>query len=123
MACCRRFDVGLRDACAVRDGNGGEPAGILCELIDLRSILLRNAETVVRSEAKTGRCVVTNEAPLTGGFGAEVAAFTQERAFLGLEAPVMRVMGNDTPFPCANEAICVPNHRKVLDGIRAVVKF
>ena len=118
MACCRRVDVGLRDACAVRDGNGGEPAGILCELIDLRSIQARNTETVVRSEAKTGRCV---EAPLTGGFGAEVAAFTQERAFLGLEAPVMRVTGNDTPFPFANEAICVP--WKVLDGIRAVVKF
>ena len=98
-------------------------AGISCELIDLRTILPCDAETVVRSVAKTGRCVVTHEAPLTGGFGAEVAAIVQERAFLHLEAPVMRVTGYDTPFPCANEAIYVPNHLKVLDGIRAVVKY
>jgi 2-oxoisovalerate dehydrogenase E1 component beta subunit len=98
-------------------------AGISCELIDLRTILPCDAETVVRSVAKTGRCVVTHEAPLTGGFGAEVAAIVQERAFLHLEAPVMRVTGYDTPFPCANEAIYVPNHLKVLDGIRSVVKY
>ena len=98
-------------------------AGISCELIDLRTILPCDAETVVRSVAKTGRCVVTHEAPLTGGFGAEVAAIVQERAFLHLEAPVLRVTGYDTPFPCANEAIYVPNHLKVLDGIRAVVKY
>ena len=100
-----------------------EMAGISCELIDLRTILPCDAETVVRSVAKTGRCVVTHEAPLTGGFGAEVAAIVQERAFLHLEAPVMRVTGYDTPFPCANEAIYVPNYLKVLDGIRSVVKY
>jgi len=98
-------------------------AGISCELIDLRTILPFDAETVVRSVAKTGRCVVTHEAPLTGGFGAEVAAIVQERAFLHLEAPVVRVTGWDTPFPCANEAIYVPNHLRVLDGIKAAVKF
>ena len=70
MACCRRFDVGLRDACAVCDGNGGEPAGILCELIDLRSILARNTETGRALRGQDGPLRRDEEAPLTGGFGA-----------------------------------------------------
>ena len=98
-------------------------AGISCELIDLRTILPCDSETVVKSVMKTGRCVVTHEAPLTGGFGAELAALIQERAFVHLEAPVQRVCGYDTPFPLALEKLYVPSHLKVLDGIKSVVRY
>ena len=54
---------------------------------------------------KTGRCIVSHEAPITGGFGAEVAAAVQEECFLRLEAPVDRVCGYDTPFPLAHEKV------------------
>lgn len=98
-------------------------AGISCELIDLRTILPWDADTVVNSVIKTGRCVVTHEAPLTSGFGAEVAATVQEGAFLHLEAPVQRVTGYDTPFPLALEPVYMPGALKVLDGIKKAVKY
>ncbi|KAJ3124808.1 hypothetical protein HK098_000848 [Nowakowskiella sp. JEL0407] len=61
-----------------------------CELIDLQSILPWDIDTVTKSVQKTGRLVIAHEAPLTGGFGAEIAATVQERCFLNLEAPICR---------------------------------
>ncbi|QIT55497.1 alpha-ketoacid dehydrogenase subunit beta [Aquisalimonas sp. 2447] len=96
---------------------------ISCEVIDLRTILPWDAETVAESVLKTGRLVVTHEAPLTGGFGGEIAATIQERCFLYLESPVMRVTGLDTPFPLALEKEYMPDHLKVFEAIRASVEF
>jgi 2-oxoisovalerate dehydrogenase E1 component beta subunit len=59
--------------------------GISCELIDLRTILPWDAATVGASVQKTGRLVVSHEAPRTGGFAAEIAADMQERCFLHLQ--------------------------------------
>lgn len=73
--------------------------GISCELIDLRTLLPWDVETVESSVKKTGRLVISHEAPKTMGFAAEVAATIQERCFLHLEAPIGRVCGLDTPFP------------------------
>ena len=66
---------------------------VSCEVVDLCTISPWDIETVVRSVKKTGRALVSHEAPITGGFGGEVAAVIQEHAFLSLEAPVARICG------------------------------
>ena len=100
-----------------------EKDGISCEIIDLRTILPWDVETVANSVFKTGRLVVTHEAPLTGGFAGEIAATIQERCFLYLESPIARVTGMDTPFPLVLEKEHLPNHLKVYEAIRASVEF
>ena len=76
-----------------------EAAGIDAEVIDLRTIVPVDIETIEESVKKTGRCVVVHEATRTNGFGAELAALVQERCFYHLEAPVQRATGWDTPYP------------------------
>ncbi|HEY0325947.1 MAG TPA: alpha-ketoacid dehydrogenase subunit beta [Allosphingosinicella sp.] len=76
-----------------------EAAGIDAEVIDLRTIVPVDIETIEESVKKTGRCVVVHEATRTSGFGAELAALVQERCFYHLEAPVVRATGWDTPYP------------------------
>jgi len=83
--------------------NAAEEAGIDAEIIDLRTLLPLDLETIVASVKKTGRCVVVHEATLTSGFGAELAALVQEHCFYHLEAPIARVTGWDTPYPHAQE--------------------
>ena len=100
-----------------------EKEGISCEVIDLRTILPWDVETVAKSVLKTGRLVVTHEAPLTGGFAGEIAATIQERCFLYLESPIARVTGMDTPFPLVLEKEHLPNHLKVYEAIRSSVDF
>jgi 2-oxoisovalerate dehydrogenase E1 component beta subunit len=100
-----------------------EKDGIQCELIDLQTILPWDVETVERSVNKTGKLVVSHEAPITCGFGAEVAAKIQERCFLSLEAPIQRVCGYDTPFPLVFEKYYIPDEFKNLEAIRKVVDF
>ncbi|MCL1477654.1 alpha-ketoacid dehydrogenase subunit beta [Marinobacter sp. M3C] len=100
-----------------------EKDGISCEVIDLRSILPWDIDTVVKSVLKTGRLVVTHEAPLTGGFAGEIAATIQERCFLYLESPIARVAGMDTPFPLVLEKEHLPNLLKVYEAICDSVEF
>ncbi|MDR5858449.1 alpha-ketoacid dehydrogenase subunit beta [Halomonas eurihalina] len=100
-----------------------EKDGISCEVIDLRTILPWDEDTVADSVLKTGRLVVTHEAPLTGGFAGEIAAAIQERCFLYLESPVMRVTGLDTPFPLTLEKEYLPDHLKIHEAIRASVNY
>ncbi len=76
-----------------------EAAGVDAEVIDLRTIVPVDIETIEDSVKKTGRCVVVHEATRTNGFGAELAALVQERCFYHLEAPVVRATGWDTPYP------------------------
>ncbi len=76
-----------------------EAEGIDAEVIDLRTIVPVDIETIEASVKKTGRCVVFHEATRTAGFGAELSALVQERCFYHLEAPVRRVTGFDTPYP------------------------
>ncbi len=100
-----------------------EAEGISCELIDLRSILPWDVETVAASVTKTGRLVINHEAPLTGGFAGEIAATIQQRCFLHLESPIARVCGLDTPYPLALEREYVADHLKTFEAIKASVQF
>lgn len=97
--------------------------GISVEIIDLRTILPWDEKTVLDSVKKTGRCIVTHEAPITCGFGAELTAKIQEKAFLHLEAPVKRVCGLDTPFPLAFEPLYLPDRFKIFEAIKHTVRY
>jgi pyruvate dehydrogenase E1 component beta subunit len=72
-----------------------EQRGARVGVIDLRSLAPLDVDTIVRAAERCGRVVVVHEAPLTGGFGAEVVATLQEEAFYSLEAPIRRVAGVD----------------------------
>lgn len=85
------------------------------EVIDLRSLMPWDVETVVASVRKTSRCLVLHEAPLTGGYGGELAAVVGREAFEWLDAPVSRLGALDTPIPFARplEAAHSPRGRLV----------
>jgi pyruvate/2-oxoglutarate/acetoin dehydrogenase E1 component len=102
---------------------GAEKANISCEVIDLRTINPWDRKTVLESVKKTGRAVIVNEAPLTGGFASEVSATIAESCIEYLEAPVKRVTGYDTPFPYTLENLYMPNGNKVLHAIEEVINF
>jgi 2-oxoisovalerate dehydrogenase E1 component beta subunit len=80
-----------------------EESGVDAEVIDLRTLLPLDIDTIVESVKKTGRCVVVHEATKTSGFGAELSALVQEHCFYHLEAPIERITGWDTPYPYSLE--------------------
>ena len=98
-------------------------AGISVELVDLRTLMPYDIDTILASVKKTGRCVVVHEAPRTCGFGAELIAAIQERAMEHLEAPILRVTGFDTPFPYTLEHEYLPNADRVLGAIRKTLEW
>jgi 2-oxoisovalerate dehydrogenase E1 component beta subunit len=100
-----------------------ESAGAAVEVIDLRTLWPLDIEAVIGSVEKTGRAVVLHEAPRTCGFGAELAALIQEKAFLHLKAPVARVTGFDTPFPYALEKLYLPDVHRTRNAIAAALSF
>jgi pyruvate dehydrogenase E1 component beta subunit len=100
-----------------------EEEGVSVELIDLRTLMPFDIETLLESVKKTGRAVVVHEAPRTCGFGAELSATIHERAMLYLEAPVVRVTGYDTPFPYVLEQEYLPSKARILGGIRETLNF
>lgn len=94
-----------------------------CELIDLVTIAPWDRETVINSVKKTGRALIAHEAPITGGFGAEIAATLQKECFLSLEAPIIRVAGYDTPFPHVYEPFYLPDKWKCFDAIKKLINY
>jgi 2-oxoisovalerate dehydrogenase E1 component beta subunit len=95
-----------------------EAEGISTELIDMRTLLPFDIETVLESVKKTGRVVIVHEAPKTCGYGAELAASIYERALEYIEAPIQRVTGFDIPFPFTLEHEYLPNADRTLGAIR-----
>jgi pyruvate dehydrogenase E1 component beta subunit len=79
-----------------------EEQGVSATVVDLRTLVPLDIETLCREVARTGRCVVVHEAPLSAGFGAEVAATIMEEVFYELDGPVARVAAYDVPFPAAS---------------------
>lgn len=100
-----------------------EADGLQVEIIDLRTLLPLDIEMILESVEKTGRLIIVHEAPRTCGFGAELAALAGEKAFLALEAPILRITGFDTPFPYALEEAYLPSTERILAGIRKTMSF
>jgi pyruvate dehydrogenase E1 component beta subunit len=99
-----------------------EEDGTSVELIDLRTLVPLDAETLVRSVKKTGRAVIVQEAPRTGGFAGELIALIQERALYSLQAPVARVTGWDTVFPLKrSERHYLPTPERIAAAVRRVL--
>lgn len=99
-----------------------EELGVDADVIDLRTLLPLDIETIEASVKKTGRCLVIHEATRTGGFGAELSALVQERCFYHLEAPVERVTGFDTPYPHSLEWAYFPGPIRIGMAIEKVMK-
>lgn len=97
--------------------------GISSEVIDLRTLMPYDIETILASVKKTGRVVIVHEAPRTCGFGAELSAAISERSFLHLQSPILRVTGFDTPFPYALEESYLPDLKRVHRALRDSVNF
>lgn len=98
-----------------------QESGVDAEVIDLRTLLPLDTDTIEASVAKTGRCVIVHEATLTSGFGAELAATVQASCFYSLEAPIERVTGWDTPYPHAQEWDYFPGPARVGAAFKRVV--
>ena len=95
-----------------------EERGWDLEIIDLRSLVPLDFDTVAASVERTGRCIVLHEGPRTLGMGAELAARVQEELFWNLEAPVLRATGFDTPYPPARlERSWLPGVDRLLDTV------
>ncbi|MBN1224594.1 MAG: alpha-ketoacid dehydrogenase subunit beta [Candidatus Aminicenantes bacterium] len=137
------FEVPLRSARIVREGEGltiicwgamvpqvEEAAetvgkdGIFPEIIDLRTLSPLDHETIVQSVKNTGRALVVHEAPKSGGLGAEIAALINEKALLSLEAPVMRITGQDIVVPLPkSEDFYYPTADRIAHGIQKTMEF
>lgn len=101
-----------------------QQAGIGAAVIDVATLRPLDAAPVLRSVEKTGRCVIVQEAPLTGGFGGEIAARIAEHALLSLLAPVRRVAGYDCVMPLPRlEQHYMPSVERVLAAARDVMNY
>ena len=137
-----RYEVPLGKAVVIREGSDvtllsygtmthvameaaemAEQANIECEVIDLRTLMPLDIETIEKSVKKTGRIISITESPKTSGFGAELSALVAERWIEYVKGPVLRVAGYDTPFPFVLENEYLPNGRKVMDAIQKVYNF
>ncbi|MFL6577116.1 MAG: alpha-ketoacid dehydrogenase subunit beta [Povalibacter sp.] len=95
-------------------------SGVDAEIIDIRSIVPLDVDTITSSVKRTGRCVIAHEATRFAGFGAELAATIQEECFWHLEAPIERVAGWDTPYPHAFEWEYFPGQARIQAALKKV---
>jgi pyruvate/2-oxoglutarate/acetoin dehydrogenase E1 component len=108
-------------AAAAAEGLGAE--GVSAEVLDLRTLVPLDEESLLESVAKTGRAAIVHEAPRTLGFGAEVAARLAEKALFDLRAPVARVTGFDVPAPyTALTGDYLPSPARVMAAARRLVE-
>ena len=112
----------LKETMAAADALSAE--SIAAEVIDLATLKPYDEKAVLRSIAKTGRCVIVHEAARTGGFGAEIAALIAERGLSSLLAPVIRVTGYDTIVPMARlEQHYMPSVERIVSAARKACQF
>ena len=98
--------------------------GIEAEVIDPRTLIPFDWDTLITSLKKTGRLVIADEEPGVGGWAAEIAAGVVERSFYYLDAPIARVTAPYTPVPFAPEMeqFYLPNAKKIADAARSLVR-
>jgi acetoin:2,6-dichlorophenolindophenol oxidoreductase subunit beta len=97
--------------------------GIQIEVVDPRCLKPLDKETIIRSVSKTGRALIIHEAPITGGFGGELAAvIAGSEAFDYLDAPIQRLGGRDIPIPYNRtlERAAVPQVEDIVAAARAL---
>lgn len=99
--------------------------GIQAEVIDPRTLVPLDRETILTSVRKTGRLVTVSEAPLTGGEGSEIAAIVCEEAFPYLKAPVKRVAALDVPIPFNPnlERSVLPQVEDIVTAAKSVISY
>ena len=102
-----------------------EVRGISVEIIDIRTLVPFDEETVLASVKKTNRVLITHEATLTGGFAGEIAARISEKAFEYLDAPIIRIAAFDSPTPFAPtlEKAMLPNTEKIIAGLEKLLSY
>jgi 2-oxoisovalerate dehydrogenase E1 component beta subunit len=98
-------------------------SNIDCEVIDLRTLIPLDINTIEKSIKKTGRVISVTEAPKTSGFGSELSALIAERWIEYMEGPILRVAGYDTPFPLIFENDYLPTAKRVNTAIENVYNF
>jgi 2-oxoisovalerate dehydrogenase E1 component beta subunit len=98
--------------------------GISVEIIDLRTLVPLDIETIVASVKKTARAVVLHEAARRLGYGSEIAAEVQEKAFWYLDQPVARIAAKNTPVPTspALEDAMIPQPAEIAQTLREVAR-
>ena len=97
--------------------------GISAAVLDLRTLVPLDVETLCAQVVKTGRCVIVHEAPLSAGFGAEISATLMEEVFYDLDAPVARVAAFDVPFPAASlEDYYLPSVDRLVAAVRRTME-
>jgi pyruvate dehydrogenase E1 component beta subunit len=97
--------------------------GVSASVVDLRTLVPLDVDGLCNEVARTGRCVVVHEAPLSAGFGAEVVATLMEQVFYDLDAPVARVAAFDVPYPAASlEDYYLPSLERVLTAARKTLQ-
>lgn len=100
-----------------------EEDGISAGVLDLRSLVPLDVDALVEAVRRTGKVAVVQEAPLSGGFGAEIAATIQQEAFYSLDAPVTRIASWDVPYPPgALEEHYLPSVQRVRATVRKLVE-
>ena len=93
------------------------------ELIDLRTLAPLDSEAILDSAKKTGRVVITHEAPKTLGMGAEISALISEKAVEYLQAPILRVAGLDAPVPYSLESTYLLNAKRILTSVNKAASY
>ncbi|MFZ0128003.1 MAG: alpha-ketoacid dehydrogenase subunit beta [Candidatus Dormiibacterota bacterium] len=105
-------------ATALEAADAAQAEGWQLEVVDLRTLSPLDTETLVSSVRRTGRAVVVHEAPVSGGYGAELVAAIQRDCFYYLHAPVVRVTGFDIPYPPARmEHYYLPSVDRILAAV------
>lgn len=100
-----------------------EEKNIEVEVLNLRTLNPLDIDSIVASVIKTGRVVVSHEAPLTAGFGAELSALIHENCFIYLKAPCKRCCGWDTPFPHTLEKEYLPGSDRIKQALIETLEF
>ncbi len=102
-----------------------EAEGISCEVIDPRSLVPFDYETVANSVKKTGKLMIVHEDTYNGGWGAQVAAHFAEYHIFDLDAPVKIVAAYDTPIPFASpmEDFVIPSTERIAEAARELARF
>jgi len=109
---------------ALAAGDHAADEGVSVELIDVAILKPLDFETIRASVSKTGRAVIVHEAPISGGFGAEIAARIADEALLSLLAPVKRVAGYDVVMPLPRlEQFYLPDEPRIMAAIRDVMSY